>query len=147
MLTLWVDLKAGFVISYEVDFLLIVQWIVVLICWRKQKNVAVFAWFDTIIEGQEFSAVIPTVALRKSQPLKLRLFFYSLAERLSMFRAKLNAFESILLVCIFLRYQYVATVAFTSKRFTPNHRLQDTDKFIAVRSSPLFLASFWLCPW
>ena len=40
-------------------FLLIVQWIAVLICWRKQKNIAVFAWFDTIIEGQEFSTVIP----------------------------------------------------------------------------------------
>ena len=35
--------EAGFVISYEVDFLLIVQWIAVLICWRKQKNIAVFA--------------------------------------------------------------------------------------------------------
>ena len=107
MLTLWVKLKAGFVISYAVDFLLIVQWIAVLICWRKQKNIAVFAWFDTIIEGQEFSTVIPdkAVALRKSQPLKLSLVFYSLAERLSMFSAKLNAIESILLVCIFLRYQ------------------------------------------
>ena len=82
-------LKAGFVISYVVDFLLIVQWIAVLICWRKQKNIAVFAWFDTIIEGQEFSTVIPAVALRKSQLLKL-------AERLLMFSAKLNAFESIL---------------------------------------------------
>ena len=40
-----------------------------------------------------------------------------------MFSAKLNAFESILLVCIFLRYQNVATVAFTSKDFAPNHRL------------------------
>ena len=59
-----------------------------------------------------------------------------------MFSAKLNAFESILLVCIFLRYQYDATVAFTSKGFTPNHRLPD--KFITVRSRPLFLASFWL---
>ena len=58
MLTLWAKLKAGFVISYAVDFLLNVQWIAVLICWRKQKNIAVFAWFDTIIEGQEFSAVI-----------------------------------------------------------------------------------------
>ena len=105
MLTLWVKLKAGFVISYVVDFLLIVQWIVVLICWRKQKNIAVFVWFDTIIEGQEFSTVIPAVALRKSQPLKLSLVFYSLAERLSMISAKLNAFESMLLVCIFLRYQ------------------------------------------
>ena len=147
MLTLWVKLKAGFVISNVVDFLLIVQWIAALVCWRKQKNIAVFAWFDTIIEGQEFSAVIPAVALRKSQPLKLRLVFYSLAERLSMFSAKLNAFENILLVCIFLLYQYVATVAFTSKGFALNHRLYDTDKFIAVRSSPLFLASFWLCPW
>ena len=55
-----------------------------------------------------------------------------------MLSAKLNAFESILLVCIFLRYQCVAMVAFTSKVFTPNHRLQGTDKFIAVRSSPLF---------
>ena len=36
-------LKAGFVISHVVDFLLIVQWIAVLICWRKQKNIAVFA--------------------------------------------------------------------------------------------------------
>ena len=35
----------------------------------------------------------------------------------------LNAFESILLVCFFLRYWYVATVAFTSKGFAPNHRL------------------------
>ena len=105
MLTLWVKLKAGFVISYVVDVLLIVQWIAVLICWRKQKNIAVFAWFDTIIEGQAFSTVIPAVALRNSQPLKLSLVFYSLAERLSMFSAKLNAFESILLVCIFLRYQ------------------------------------------
>ena len=100
-----------------------------------------------IIKGQEFSTVIPTVALRKSQPLKLRLVFYLLAERISMFSAKLKAFESSLLVCIFLRYQYVATVGFTSKGFTPNRRLQDTDEFIAVRSSPLFLASFWLCPW
>ena len=105
MLTLWVKLKAGFVISYVVDFLLIVQWIAVLICWRKQKNIAVFAWFDTIIEGQEFNTVITAVALRKSQFLKLSLVFYSLAERVSMFSAKLHAFESILLVCIFLRYQ------------------------------------------
>ena len=105
MLTLWVKLKAEFVISYVVDFLLIVQWIAVLICWRKQINIGVFAWFDTIIEGQEFSTVIPAVALRKSQPLKLSLVFYSLAERLSMFSAKINALESILLVCIFLRYQ------------------------------------------
>ena len=36
-----------------------------------------------------------------------------------MFSAKLNAFKSTLLVCIFLRYQYVATVAFTSKGFKP----------------------------
>ena len=99
-------MKAGFVISYVVDFLLIVQWIAVLSCWRKQKNIAVFAWFDTIIEGQEFSTVILAVALRKSQLLKLSLVFYSLAERLSIFiSAKLNAFESILLVCIILRYQ------------------------------------------
>ena len=147
MLTVWVNLKAGFVISNVVDFLRIVQWIAVLICWRKQKNIAVFAWFDSIIEGQEYCTVIPAVALRKSQPLKLRLFSYSLAERLSMFSAKLNAFESILLVRIFLRYHYVATVAFTSKGFTPNHSLQDTDKFTVVRSSPHFLASFWLCPW
>ena len=62
MLTLWVILKAGIVISYVVDYLLTVQRIVVLICWIKQKNVAVFAWFDTIIEGQEFSAVIPAIA-------------------------------------------------------------------------------------
>ena len=103
MLTLWVKLKAGFVISYVVDFLLIVQWIAVLICWRKQKNIAVFAWFDTIIEGQEFSTVIPAVALRKSQLLKLSLVFYLLAERISMFSAKLNTFDGILLVCIFLR--------------------------------------------
>ena len=42
-----------------------------------------------------------------------------------MFSAKLNAFESILLVFIFLRYQNVAAVAFTSasKGFTSNHRL------------------------
>ena len=107
---LWVNLKAGIVISYVVDFLLMVQWIAVLICWRKQKkkNIAVFAWFDTIIEGLDFSAVVLEVALRKSQPLKLCLVFYLLAERL--------------LVCIFLRYQYVATVAFTSKGFAPNHR-------------------------
>ena len=105
MLTLWVNLKAGFVISYVVDFLLIVQWIAVLICWRKQKNTAIFAWFDTIIEGQEFSTVIPAVALRKSQLLKLSLVFYSPVERLSMFSAKLPAFESILLVSIFLQYQ------------------------------------------
>ena len=74
MLTLWVKLKAEFVISYVVDFLLIVQWIAVLICWRKQKNIAVFAWFDTntIIKGQGFSTVIPAVALRKSQLLKLK---------------------------------------------------------------------------
>ena len=72
---------------------------------EKAKNIAVFAWFDTIIEGQEFSTVIPAVALRKSQLLKLSLVFYSLAEHISMFSAKLNAFESILLVCIFLRYQ------------------------------------------
>ena len=38
-----VNLKAGPVISYVLDFLLIVQWIAVLICWRKQKNIAVFA--------------------------------------------------------------------------------------------------------
>ena len=88
---------------------------VVLICWRKQKNIAGFAWFNTITEVQEFSAVVPAVALRKSQLLKLCLTFYSLAERLSMFSAQLNAFESILLVCIFLRYQYVTTVAFSSK--------------------------------
>ena len=56
-----------------VDFLLIVQWIAVLICRRKQKSIAVFARFDTIIEGQEFSTVISAVALKKSQPLKLRL--------------------------------------------------------------------------
>ena len=37
------EMKAGFVISYVVDFLLFVQWIAVLICWRKQKNIAVFA--------------------------------------------------------------------------------------------------------
>ena len=86
-------------------FLLIVQWIAVLICWRKQKNIAVFAWLDTIIEGQEFSTVIPAVALRKSQLLILSLVFYSLVERESMFSAKLNAIESILLVCIFLWYQ------------------------------------------
>ena len=52
-------MKAGFVISYAVDFLLIVQWIAVLICCRKQKNIAVFALFDFIIEGQQFSPVIP----------------------------------------------------------------------------------------
>ena len=102
MLTLWVNLKAGFVISYVVDFLLIVQWIAMLICLRKQKNIAVFAWFDTIIEGQEFSTVIPAVALRKSQPLKLGVVFHSLAERLSMFSAKLNAFESIFVSLHFL---------------------------------------------
>ena len=72
---------------------------------KAKKNTAVFAWFDAIIEGQEFSTVIPAVALRKSQRLKLSLVFYSLAERISMFSAKLSAFESILLVCIFLRYQ------------------------------------------
>ena len=33
-----------------------------------------------------------------------------------MFSAKLNAFNSILLVCIFLQYQYVATVAFVRYR-------------------------------
>ena len=98
-------LKAGFVISYVLDFLLIVQWIAVLICWRKQKNIQFLHDLTLIIEGQEFSTVIPAVALRKSQPLKLSLVFYSLAERLSMFSVKLNAFESILLVCIFLRYQ------------------------------------------
>ena len=43
-----------------------------------------------------FSTVIPAVALRKSQLLKLSLVFYSLAERVSMFSAKLNAFDSIL---------------------------------------------------
>ena len=124
MLMLWVNLKAGIVISYVVvDFLLVVQWIALLICWRKQKNIAVFAWFDTITKGQEFSAVAAAVALRKSQSLKLRLIFYSLTERLSMFSAKLIAFESISLVCIFLQYQYFATVAFTSKGFAPNHRL------------------------
>ena len=37
------ETEAGFVISYVVDFLLIVQWIAVLICWRKQKDIAVFA--------------------------------------------------------------------------------------------------------
>ena len=58
-----------------------------------------------LIEGQEFSTVIPALALRKSQVLKLSLVFYLLAERLSMFSAKLNAFESLFLVCIFLRYQ------------------------------------------
>ena len=105
MLTLWVKLKAGFVISYVVDFLHIVQWIAVLICWRKQKNIAVFAWFDTIIEGQEFSTVIPAVASRKSQLLKLSLVFYPLAERVSMFSAKFNACDRISLVGIFLWYQ------------------------------------------
>ena len=40
-----------------------------------------------------------------------------------MFSAKLNALESILLVCILLRYQSIATVAFTLKGFAPNHRL------------------------
>ena len=107
MLTLWVKLKAGFVISYVVDFLLIVQWIAVLICWRKQKNIAVL--HDLTLSSKDKNLaqwyLIPAVALRKSQPLKLSLVFYSLAERLSMFSAKLNAIESILLVCIFLRYQ------------------------------------------
>ena len=40
-----------------------------------------------------------------------------------LFSVKLNAFESILLVCLFLRYWYVAMVAFTSNGFAPNHRL------------------------
>ena len=78
-----------------------------MLCWfagESKKNIAGFAWFDTVTEVQEFSAVIPAVALRKSQLLKLRLVFHSPAERLSMFSAQLNAFESILLVCIFLRY-------------------------------------------
>ena len=87
MLMLLVNLKAGFVISYEVDFLLIVQWIAVLICWRKQKTLQ-FLHDLTILSKDEFSTVIPAVALRKSQPLKLSLFFYSLAECLSMFSAK-----------------------------------------------------------
>ena len=38
MLTLWVKLKAGFVISYVVDFLLIVQWIAVLISGESKKT-------------------------------------------------------------------------------------------------------------
>ena len=42
MLTLGVKLKAGFVISHVVDFLFIVQWIAVLICWRKQKKTLQF---------------------------------------------------------------------------------------------------------
>ena len=57
MLTLSVNLKTGIVISYVVDFLLIVQWIAVFICWRKKKNKQ--KNIDTIIEGQEFSTVIP----------------------------------------------------------------------------------------
>ena len=61
---------------------------------KAKKNIAVFARFDTIIEGQEFSAVVPEVGLRKSQLLKLCLVFYSLAERLSIFSAKLNAFKA-----------------------------------------------------
>ena len=69
------NLKAGFVISYVVDFLLIVQWIAVLTCWRKQKNIAVFARFDTIIEGQEFSAVVPAVALSKKSASKTMFGF------------------------------------------------------------------------
>ena len=83
-----------------------------------------------------------------SQPLKLRSVFYSLAESLSIFSAKLNAFESILLVSIFLRYYYVATVAFTSasKGFDPNHRLQDTDEFKAVGSSFLLKEVFSYAP-
>ena len=32
---------------------------------KAKKNIAVFASFDTIIEGQEFSAVIPAVAVEK----------------------------------------------------------------------------------
>ena len=36
---------------------------------EKAKNIAVFASFGTIIEGQEFSTVIPAVALRKSRLL------------------------------------------------------------------------------
>ena len=71
---------------------------------KAKKTLQFLHDLTTIIEGQEFSAVIPAVALRKSQLLKLRLVFYSPAERLSMFSAKLNAFESVLLVCIFLRY-------------------------------------------
>ena len=145
MLTLWVKLKAGIVISYVVDFLLIVQWIAVLICWRKQKTLQflhdlfIYLSFtgnavvrhgrddDLTLSSKDKNLaqwyLIPAVALRKSQPLKLCLIFYSLAERLPMFSAKLNAVESILLYCIFLQYQYVATVAFTSKGFAPNRRL------------------------
>ena len=40
-----------------------------------------------------------------------------------MFSAKLNAFDSILLLCIFLQYQYVVTVALNPKGFAPNQRL------------------------
>ena len=36
------NLKAGFVISYAVDFLLIMQWIAVLLCWRKLKKTKQF---------------------------------------------------------------------------------------------------------
>ena len=158
------NLKAGFVISYVMDFLLIVQWIAELICRRKQKtlqflhdltlsskdknlaqcgvskgsalrlrltgsvvqprvsddllsykaigsNYLSFVVTSMLVstspldEAGTATTVIRAVALRKSQLLKLSFVFYSLAERLSMFSAKLNAFESILLVCIFLRYQ------------------------------------------
>ena len=91
---------------------------------EKAKNIAVFALFDTIIEGQEFSTIVPAAALRKSQLLKLRLVFHLLAECLSMFSAKLNAFESIIsLHFLAVPVGYVATVAFTSKGFAPNYRL------------------------
>ena len=141
------NLKAGFVISYVVDFLLIVQWIAVLISWRKQKkSIACFALFITIIYGQEFSSVIPAVALRKSQPLELRSVFYSLAKRLSMFRAKLNTFESILSVWNFLRYQYVATVAFTSKGFAPKPPFLRYRQIYSCRVKPLLLSNFLVMP-
>ena len=52
-----------------------------------------------------------------------------------MFSAKLNALESILLVCIFLR-----TSTLRRSRLPQTASLRDTDKFIAVKSSPLFLA-------
>ena len=50
-------LKAGFVISYVVDFLLIVQWIAALIGWRKQKTLQFLLDLTLIIGGQEFSTV------------------------------------------------------------------------------------------
>ena len=99
------------------------------------KNIAVFGWFDTIIEGQEFSTVIPAVALRKSQLLKLRLVFYLLTERLSMFSAKLKAFESILLLYSSLHFLAVPVCC------------DDRVYLKGLHSKPPFVRYRQICSW